>query len=414
MDTIVSLLYGVSVTAIAVATPFVLNHFADDDILFTKVEEGTAKAIMRGKTLASIVMSNGSTYLNDPRMPWFIDSIPEWEVLPQDKWKAEIAASPYVGNCESRGLLAKSMGLYPVGLPPFMAVHKYDFEWSEGGTGNAPLRNRNEETDFIYVVEFPYTVTLQGAENKDGIPIDVRFQLSLQIVNPAKALFTENWLDVAIAAALRSARSYVGSKTFDQLKSENNPEDVGTGDLFSLPIKDLSNLLPDDESPVGKTDKRKAELKKTNGLSGRIGAIVISANIQTLEISGEVGDEVRRATTALYTAEQVASAAAAKAKGEAKATLITAEAKAQSIRIIGEAEAAAITARLNAYSATEKGMLLAQFDAMSKETQGKVYVWANNPLVADVPLLSKLSSELGLTPEQITGLLKTFMNRSPE
>jgi len=415
-----------SVSAIAIsagiAAPFTAKWLSKTDTVFTQVREGTVKAIMRGGGLERLIIRSLDSHLNDPNEAWFDPGFPNWELLEN---------IPGV-NYDSRSEILKIAGVHYIGLiPAFTSVKRYQFRWNEARlnehTHKLETWSRDRETDFIYISDFPYRILLSEAECKDGIPLDIEYQLVIRITNPAKALFgTENWLESVSEAVTRQARSYVGSRTYKELLSESDekkgllgkplgrddyiPESDGDPDSFSCKIIKLSEELPDDRADA-ETFKK--------GLSGRYGVTIIAFNPLTVKIVGAHAKEYEEATTAEFLADKKAyavktegdsKAAAALAigtaeadviakKGEALAQAKLAEGKAEArvIAMKGTAKAMSLKAKLTALNQFGRlGELVAQVEAMKANSPGKTIIWAQNPFISSMPGLADILSATGI------------------
>ncbi|MFH1178617.1 MAG: SPFH domain-containing protein [bacterium] len=381
------LLVLIGLMTLGVGFPFFLQWLAKENIFFTTVKEGTVKAIMRGDSFERFIMSFAGYHLNDPRKecyePWLKDEngvevkvngervkLPDWEVVYHGKGNKK--GFKESDDCyDNRSWLLKKLGLYWVGWPWANSVYIYGFEWNETYTekgGEEKVLPRSEATDFIYVADFTYAIVTEGAETKDRLPTDELTLVTVAIRNPYRALFSgEDWMRRVTAAINRHVRNFIGSKDFQELISLE--EDKWAD--FSKPIIELSNKLLDDR------------IEPPFGLKGRYGAEIRTADLQTIELSGDAKKQDQEATTKEYVAKQ-----------EAKATLLTGQAKADVIKMIGDKEAEALEARLRVikeHGAT--GELLAQLDAMRDASgAGARIIWANNPFV---PLVETLKPKKG-------------------
>jgi len=369
-----------------IGVPFFLRWLAEEDIFFTTVKEGTAKAIIRGDSFERFIMSFAGYHINDPRKDregmhkkWYKSwlknekgdaicdegeeplRLPDWEVLYHGEGNRcgfDSDDSLY----DERPWLLKKLGLYWVGWPWANSVYIYAFEWNETytdkATGKEKILPRSEATDFVFVADFTYAILTDGAETSDRLPTDELTLVTVAIRNPYRALFSgEDWMRRVTAAINRHVRSFVGDKEFQDLISSKKEK----WSEFSEPIIGLSDRLLDDtdEPPFG--------------LRGRYGAEIRTADLQTIDLSGEVKKQDQEATTRKYVADQ-----------EAAATIATGTAEAEVIKIKGEQEALALAARLKVIQEHgTTGELLAQLDAMQESSKGpgNTIIWANNPFV---------------------------------
>ncbi len=377
---IAAVVVAVLVPLITAVVVFGFPWLAEESILFTKVNEGTAKAIMRGSSFDRFIMSFKGYHLNPTKKgeKGFKSDSPSWEVLYHGKDNANGFEETEDSYYDDRSWLLKKLGLYWVGWPWANSVYVYQFEWNETYTeseeGKEKVLPRAEVTDFIYVADFTYAIVTDGAETNDRLPTDELTLVTVAIRNPYRALFSgEDWIRRITAAINRQVRNFVGSKGYDDLISIKKDGDMKSissqwSEEFSKPIIDLSDLLADekDDAPLPR------------GLRGRYGVEIRTADLQTVELSGDAKTEAQKAAAAVYTAEQ-----------EARSTLKTGQAKADVIGMIGEKEAEALRVRLDVIKDHgAEGMLLAQLDAMRESSKGagNTVIWANNPFV---PLAGK-------------------------
>ena len=357
---------------------------AKEDVLFTTVKEGTVKAIMRGTSFDRFIMSFEGYHLNNPKAPYYkpnytnekssVVKLPEWEILYHgegNKYAFEKTNDEYY---DERHWFLKYLGLYWVGWPWANNVYVYQFEWNETfteeGTGVEKILPRAEATDFIYASDFTYAVKTDGAETKDLLPIDVLTLVTVAIRNPYRALFSgQGWIQRLDAAINRHVRVFIGSKGYNNLISltDNDEEQIGavlqkSAEEFSRPIIDLSKQL------AYETDKS----PEPKGLRGKYGVEIRTADLQTIELSGDIKKELQTAATKVYTSEQ-----------DAKSTRLTGRAKADVIAMVGEKEAEALETRLEVIKKHgHTGELLAQLDAMREAGgAGARIIWANNPFI---------------------------------
>lgn len=368
-----------------------LRWLAQEDIFFTTVKEGTAKAIVRGDSFDRLIISFEGFHLNDPKKPWYRPVIeekgsdtkgyPDWEILyhgkgntygfPERNVKGENEQQD--SYYDDRSWLLKHLGLYWVGWPWANSVYVYQFEWNETYTnklGEERVLPRAEATDFIYVCDFTYAIVTESAETKDRLPTDELTLITVAIRNPYRALFSgEDWMRRITAAINRHVRSFVGNETYMDLISSAKKEGGGSDTSkdwtdFSGPIIKLNTELPDDAATGG----------SRFGLLGRYGVEIRTADLQTIELSGDAKRQTQEATTREYVAKQ-----------EAAATLLKGQAEADVIKMRGETEAAALKARLEVIKEHgEAGILLAGYDAIQESSKGpgNSIIWANNPLGA--------------------------------
>lgn len=388
---------------IVAGVPLLMQWLAKENVLFTTVKEGTAKAIMRGDSFERFIMSFAGYHLNDPTKkgkkeglyePWLKDEMRK-EALDKDKKQIKLPnwEVNYHGEGNKKGYVhyddnyyderhewLKSLGLYWIGWPWANSVYVYGFEWNETRTdknSDEKILSRAEPTDFIFVADFIYAIKTVGAETKDRLLVDVLTLVTVAIRNPYRALFTGvDWMRRITAAINRHVRNFVGTKGYDDLiyiaKEENKtaPEiSQMWSEEFSWPIIKLTELLADEDenSPMPR------------GLKGKYGVEIRTADLQTVGLSGSEKEKEKQQESAakVYNAQQ-----------EAKATLLAGQAKADVIKMTGDKEAEALEARLNVIERHKSGEMLAQVDAMRDASgAGARIIWANNPFIQVVDIL---------------------------
>lgn len=390
-----------------------LKWLAEQDVFFTKCNEGTIKAIMKGATADHFIMSFAGYHLNDPRKLHcysVTDSkgevLQQWEVvyhgahtkrLPlgeqQKMTEEELAATTKDDYYDDRPKFLKRLGLYWVGLPWRKSVYVYPFSWNETITrksdGKEEIRPREEPTNFIYVADFTYAIKTDGAETRDRLSVDVLTFVTVAIRNPYRALFSgQDWMQRVTSVVNRQVRNFVGSKGYDELIYPLGPAGNGSSkpdmrtitkrwsEEFSRPIIDLTHFLPDEEETEA----------PPHGLLQLYGVKIRTADLQTIEIAGgETRTKLQEAATLTYTAQK-----------KADARILEGAAEADVIEKIGKKEAAALTARLEVITQNgEAGRQLAQLDTMKEAAKGPgtTIIWANNPLLPISKMLSTVANE---------------------
>jgi len=365
---------------VVIGIPIFFQQLAKENILFTTVKEGTIKAIMRGDSFERFIMSFAGYHLNDPtktetktkKLPrykteYFDEEaqenkrLPDWEVVYHGKGNKKGFKEIDDETYDDRSWLLRKLGLYWVGWPWVNNnVYVYAFEWNETSTnkeGKEKILPRAEATDFIFVADFTYAILTEEAETKDRLPVTVLTLVTVAIRNPYRALFSgEDWMKRVTAAINRHVRNFVGSKNFLDLISLKEKHWAD----FSQPIIGLSVRLLDDKD------------EPPYGLKGRYGAEIRTADLQTIELSGDAKKKNQESTTKEYEAKQ-----------EAQLKLIIGQAEADVIEKKGTREAEALGKRLKVIKEYgETGITLAGYDAIQESSKGpgNTIIWANNPL----------------------------------
>lgn len=185
----------------------IIYVLASQNIFFTLVQEGRAKAIMRFHKFQRIVMAYRGFKLDKE---WNVISLSALTMTP-DYWQKFIF---WFGLG----------GLRWVGIPFINSVHEYRFEWSsyeqveESGKTVEKAITKQESIDFILVQDDIYFTFVKEAETKGMVPIDATLLLTLKVVNPYKALFrVQHWLEATLNRIKPAFRSFVAQKEFEQL-----------------------------------------------------------------------------------------------------------------------------------------------------------------------------------------------------
>lgn len=390
-----------------------LKWLAEESVLVTTVRESTVKAIMRGNSFDHFIMAFAGYHLNDPRRGWYkttydvVDGttipIPDWEVVYHGKGNEKgfdrTDDEYYDVRSEWTWLdhMLKDLGLYWIGWPWSMNVFVYPFEWNETMTdktsGEEKIFPRAEPTDFIFVADFIYAILTVGAETADRLRTDELTLVTIAVRNPYRALFSgEDWMRRITATINRHVRTFVGSRDYQGLISPTSNEGVAVEDsvvqdywkAFSVPIIALNERLPDD-----------APNATIAGLKRRYGIEIRTAELQTMDLSGDGKEALQGAAAKRFVATQVAGA-----------TLLEGAANADVIKMKGDREAEALDARLKvAEKYGDLGALLLQLDAMQAaggEGSSKI-IWANNPFDLVPDMLNPMARKRRREPEMQKG-----------
>ncbi len=296
--------------------PFFIKELATNNILFTTVEEGRAKAIVSaGGGFHKILMHYKG-----------------YECIKEKEWT--------IAAIDSRSLpetLRDKLGLgaiYWIGFPFFHRVYWYNFRWNslrqtdqEDGVVNAGgifFKPHDERLDYILVQTDVYYARIENAEDRDMVPLNIDMALSITIVNPYKALFrTQDWLEMVWGLILPAIRRYVGDEKW----------------------KDLTHKVAEHEEAF----KEQVLNKDAKNIENDFGVRIDSFRILRVSPGGT------RAT--MYE--------------EAATKAFEAEAKAKEIRIKAQAERDRIEmvyGKIREYG--ELGQLLQRLEALEKAAQG--------------------------------------------
>lgn len=224
METLLGFLWPVLwaiMLALLVASPVILPIFlrflAERDIFFTLVEEGSAKAIMRGEEFRRLVLAyRGFTFDKN------------WEVVP----KPEITpATSFLRQWFEKRL----GGIRWLGWPFLDTVYEYNFRWTvlreskasdkeDGFVDQRELPSKkwvvafSKRIDYIYLRDAVYYDELIGSETAELMPIDIFMLLPIRVLNPYKALFrVHKWLDATQDLIKPIIRSWAAMTSYKRI-----------------------------------------------------------------------------------------------------------------------------------------------------------------------------------------------------
>lgn len=374
-------LIGVAVMAISSAKGPRLKKTT----LFTTVKEGTAKAIMRGEEFDGIIASWRGHHINDPYADWFNENRPEWEVLLNNNRDTPDANPLWDIDDwnDSKSFIEKWFGIHWVGLPFQKSLHVYEFQWTEekqDGEGTYVPRPRTHLTDFIYISDFSYHIVLKEAETADNLPVNVHYLLTVRINNPRKALFdTDDWLKRITGLTNSATRNHIGSLSFEELTSEKDQQGkTQKMERLITSILSLNKELPKSEdTTMNQMQSNGAEVSAPS----LYGVTIISADVQSIDPSGEIGQRAKAALTAVYEAQRAGKALEAKTKSEKKAMITLAEGEKQAKVKLSEGQREAY----KNISSTPDGLTLRQLDVLETigENDNMVVVNGESHLLLD-------------------------------
>lgn len=162
---------------------------APRDIFFTFVEEGTARAVVRGKQFQkALIQWKGYTLDKD----WNVVKGTEFHILG---------------------------GIRFFGLWPLDKIYTYEFEWKGLQPDGITARpHAPEKLKHIFLKQYIYLSEVKKAEDSQRLPLDIRYVLTIQNQNPYKALFrVHNWLAATFGRIAPEIRNVVGKGDYKTL-----------------------------------------------------------------------------------------------------------------------------------------------------------------------------------------------------
>lgn len=391
MATIISFLFLLLVV-VAIGF-FAIWSLATMNIFFGFIKEGHGIIIKRGESYVGPIISFTGYHLK-PVMRNGRERLEVVQVEPN-----ETPNTP--GGI--LGFLQEKFGIFWLGtFPPFRSIMEKEFRWNEweevkGEDDNYHwrLNHREEPTTFFYVQTFPYALVLEAAETGGkytdtstgeksaiggNIEVDLKIVLLVKIICPEAATIRhENWFDQLGALVTDQARLFVGSRTFEELRSQKVNEIPKDGSAGKRVRNEFCEYIMglNEHAPIG---------EDSDSIVDVYGVQIIGAHILDVELAGE-SKKVAAETTAIYVAEQ-----------RAKATEVTKDAEAYGIRAIGNAEANAISARTKAVlDFGPDGKYVLRQEALKEAGKGgNVVVFTNDNENSGDALLSRL-----IVPQQL-------------
>jgi regulator of protease activity HflC (stomatin/prohibitin superfamily) len=239
------------------------------------------------------------------------------------------------------------------------------------------------------VNSFAYWVKLDAAENKDNIPLDLDYLLTVEINNPYKALYAiSDWLNRTSADTNNEAKIFVGNSTFEELTKERRATDDVNVNMFSRTMLKLNSNVYTETGEFG--------TRQSYGVTIKAVSLVDVAPV------GDNREEVLQANTAVIIAEKNAEATVVTAQGAANAAVKIAEGNAKAVRLAADAEKYAVDA---VYGEIQKhgaeGIAIRQLQTMEKAgAGGNNVIWANNPLMEAARIFRPAAPTTNPTPPQ--------------
>jgi len=280
--------------AILVATLLwlLIYWLASQDIFFTIVREAEAKAVMRGDSFCKFVTSHAGHHFKKSGTD-------------RERWQVE-------DGDRKQSQLEKWLGIALIGVPPFYKIYCYTQSWAsrvqetKDGITVFVSKQEKKDLDSIFLRDDVYVNTVANTETVERIPLNTTYIMRARSVNPYLSLFgVQHWLEAAHGLIDQTVRDYIGTRTFEQLVSEEARAESG--------VKEgLWNWLTGSEI----IDKLKTEY----------GIKVSSVDITEIDPAGELARDFVEASTRKYVAEQEKIRLKIEAEGRAEA--IQAEVKA--------------------------------------------------------------------------------------
>ncbi len=192
---------------------------AKKNLFFTFVEEGTAKAVVRGATFKKVTTPEGKVY-KVTKGGQFRRALIQWRGYTLDR-KSNVV--------EGRERWHPFGGLRYYGFWPFDQIYTYIFQWT-GVAENGEIQSHpKEKLDYILLKDDIYWAEVENAEDEELLPLNVEVILTQRVVNPRKALFAvQSWLETIVNRIKPAVRDSITSKPYKLLiqKTEAIGEEI--------------------------------------------------------------------------------------------------------------------------------------------------------------------------------------------
>ncbi len=297
----VILLHAASIMVMPYIIAIAILSLAKQNLFWTYVEEGHAKAVMvNGQFHRAIMSFKGHIFANqDPEKKTSVNDIEAkdnkdgsdgykkkclhpWDIIEDEREK--------IGKNFFYFLFPFMKGIKWVGLYPFAKIYSYNFKWASLVEGK--IIPEDKIIDYILTKSDVYSLTVLEAETKEGelVPINMRIILTIEINNPYKSLFlVQNWLETIENQIGASVRKFIGTKALGEL----------------ITVKDVKKEILSNDVLGGIPEQVEHEY----------GAKIKLAQISDMNPNDK---NIREATTKVYVAEQTAKANEIEGEGLAK------------------------------------------------------------------------------------------------
>jgi len=291
--------YIVGVILIPIGIIGLVWLMAKNDFLFTFVEEGTAKVIMKFDAFHRIIMQYQNCTCREGD---------DWEILLSPKKSKKRF---FDGKKKFWG------GLCWIGIPGIYSIYSYWFRWATVKTQKKPgeqIDRREEKLWHIFVKDYLYLAEIFEAETKSLVPLDISFLITARVVNPYKALFRiHDWANVIVARMEAYFRQYVGNTEYQDIVKNKQQmggqimEALGETGMLEEPENkpteiELNRLLQGD-LPQEEREEIEEKVKKWKGIFWYDYGVKVK-NIEMREItpSGENQKVIQEAATKQWVA----------------------------------------------------------------------------------------------------------------
>lgn len=259
-------------------------------IFWITPKEGEAVAIMRNKKFHKMVLRYTGHRFAETIGEGAVDNLEMYNIVHDEN-------AGVISTLAS--IVFPIRGVSWIGIPPFYTVHKYKFEWMDDR-----FEKRDPEIiEWILVQKYVYGLILDKIELEGGIPYTIKLLITLQVTNPAKALFrVKRWLDATMERISGWSRDEFSSLSIDDFVAKEGDKEMSDSDGHAGPR--LERAL------------KRIMASAKNDLTSEFGVTVSIVQVAEIDPSNE---DLRKIIIQREVAKQEAMAAIEKAKGEAEA-----------------------------------------------------------------------------------------------
>ncbi len=251
----------VGLAGFAFGAVFLIYFLAKNNLFFTIVEEGSAKAIMRGgEFLRFILAYKGYTFSKKKGK--------EWDLVPSKKNKEPFSFLPKSFGGRFEKIFG---GIRWIGIPFLNTIYEYNFRWTvlresepsdeeDGFAGKRKLDSGKwvlslaKRIDYIYLRDAVYYNDLVGAETEEMMPVNISMLLPMRVKNPYKALFrVQKWLDATLDLIKPSVRQAVAQMPYKQVIQKKEVAEWEFDSFLRLTSDEEDELFK--LAPAGRTER---------------------------------------------------------------------------------------------------------------------------------------------------------------
>jgi|GEM_PF-3231086 len=182
-------LFGFYSAILGIAAVLVVPPIISALLCFTVVKEGTGKVITKFDQFSRVLIQQRGKTISGPAG----DVIPgtEYHLLGGLRW---------------------------FGFWPFHKVYEYDFEWTGVKADGTFEEHPRKRLDYVLLKDDVYGCRVENAEDHAQMPVDIDLTITVQVINPYKALFmVENWFETLINRLTPYVRDFMTNHTFQEL-----------------------------------------------------------------------------------------------------------------------------------------------------------------------------------------------------